>query len=90
VTEVQEKNVISDTALTGIHYWKHGRDFVRSAKKMIAKNITSANGEYYIGPTFNELILDNYKVGIHMISKEAINFVGTPEDLEIYENRQYK
>lgn len=90
VTEVKEKQVISDTALTGIHYWKHGYDFVRSAKKMISKNITSADGEYYIAPTYNELILDNSKVGIHMISKEAINFVGTPEDLEIYENRKTK
>lgn len=90
VTEVQEKTLISNIALTGIHYWKHGRDFVRSAKKMISKNITSANGEYYIGPTYNELILDNKKVGIHMISKEAINFVGTPEDLEIYESQKTK
>jgi dTDP-glucose pyrophosphorylase len=88
VTEVQEKNVISDVALTGIHYWKHGSEFVRSAKKMIAKHITSYNGEYYIGPTYNELILDNKKVGIHMISKQAIHFVGTPEDLELYESRK--
>lgn len=88
VVEVQEKNVISDVALTGIHYWKQGREFVRSAKKMISKNITSANGEYYIAPTYNELIIDNKKVGIHMISKQAINFVGTPEDLEIYESRK--
>lgn len=87
VTEVQEKNVISDVALTGIHYWKHGRDFIQSAKKMISKNITSANGEYYIAPTYNELILDNKKVGIHMISKQAIHFVGTPKDLELYESR---
>jgi len=90
VTEVQEKNVISGIALTGIHYWKQGREFVRSAKKMISKNITSANGEYYIAPTYNELILDNKKVGIHMISKEAISFVGTPNDLEIYESRKCK
>jgi dTDP-glucose pyrophosphorylase len=90
VVEVQEKNVISDVALTGIHYWKQGREFVRSAKKMISKNITSANGEYYIAPTYNQLILDNKKVGIHMISKQAIHFVGTPKDLELYESRQYK
>lgn len=90
VTEIQEKQVISNTALTGIHYWKHGYDFVRSAKKMISKNLTSANGEYYIGPTYNEFILDNGKVGIHMISDDAINFVGTPEDLEIYESRKAK
>jgi dTDP-glucose pyrophosphorylase len=88
VTEIQEKNVISDVALTGIHYWKQGREFIKSAKKMISKNITSANGEYYIGPTYNELILDNKKVGIHMITKQAIHFVGTPEDLELYESRK--
>ena len=36
VTEVVEKKVISDIALTGIHYWKRGSDFVASAKQLIA------------------------------------------------------
>lgn len=87
VTEIQEKNVISGTALTGIHYWKHGSDFVRSATKMMLDSNMS-NGEFYIGPTYNYLIAEGKKVGIHMIGTDAIHFVGTPKDLENYENRK--
>ena len=87
VVEVQEKNVISDIALTGIHYWKQGSDFVKSAKDMMADENFDAS-EYYVGPTYNYLIKDNKKVGVHTIVQNAIHFVGTPEDLEIYENRE--
>lgn len=87
VTEVQEKNVISDHALTGIHYWKQGQDFVNSATKMLKENVTSHN-EFYIGPTYNYLIREGKKVGIANIKNSNINFIGTPEDLEDYESRK--
>ena len=88
VYEIQEKIVISDHALTGIHYWKNGSDFVRTASKMLSENARSSNGEFYIGPTYNYLINENKKVGAYQIDKKAIHFIGTPEDLEIYESRQ--
>ena len=87
VTQVVEKEVVSNIALTGIHYWKQGSDFVKSAKAMIENNI-STKDEFYIGPTYNLLIEDGKKIGHHMIPAEAIHFVGTPEDLEAYESRQ--
>lgn len=87
VTEIQEKNVISDVALTGIHYWKHGEDFVRTATNMLKDNSRSANGEFYVGPTYNYLIKEGKKVGIHLIEKKAIHFIGTPQDLEAYESK---
>lgn len=88
VVEVVEKEVVSNVALTGIHYWKHGRDFVKSAKQLIDNGRRSFNGEYYIGPTYNELIKNGNKVGICMIPNNAIYFIGTPDDLELYESRQ--
>lgn len=88
VYEIQEKMVISDHALTGIHYWKHGSDFVRTATKMLSENSRSNNNEFYIGPTYNYLINENKKVGAYQIDSKAIHFIGTPEDLEIYESRQ--
>lgn len=88
VVEIEEKKVISNFALTGIHYWKHGSDFVSSAKEMISKNIRSANNEFYVGPTYNQLIANNKKVGVHTIPNEAIHFVGTPSDLEQYESQK--
>lgn len=90
VVDVQEKNVISNQALTGIHYWKHGSDFVRSASKMIEDNIRSGNNEFYIGPTYNNLIKEGKKIGSYLIKPDEIHFVGTPEDLERYESRKTK
>ena len=87
--EFAEKRVISEFSLNGIHYWKHGSDFVSSTKKMIEKNIR-VNNEFYIAPTYNELILNKKKIIIHHINKSLHHAVGTPEDLKKYEDLQTK
>lgn len=81
VTEVAEKNPISDNATVGYYYWKHGSDFVKYANQMIEKNIR-VNNEFYVCPVFNEAIQDNKKIRIHE-AKEMWG-LGTPEDLEYY------
>ena len=40
VSEVAEKNPISNNATVGVYHWKHGSDFVKYAEQMITKNIT--------------------------------------------------
>ena len=81
VTEVAEKNPISDNATVGYYYWKHGSDFVKYANQMIEKNIR-VNNEFYVCPVFNEAIQDNKKIRIYE-AKEMWG-LGTPEDLEYY------
>lgn len=81
IKEVKEKEVISNMATVGIYYWKHGLDFVRSAKSMISKNIR-VNGEFYVAPTYNELILEGKKIKPFNIEK--MFGLGTPEDLEYF------
>jgi dTDP-glucose pyrophosphorylase len=83
-SEFVEKVVVSDHALTGIHYWRHGSDFVASATQMIEDNATSANGEFYVAPTYNYMIKNNKRIGVHEIKENEIHFVGTPADLETY------
>jgi NDP-sugar pyrophosphorylase family protein len=85
--EFAEKKVISDFALTGIHYWKKGKDFVASAEKMIEDNAVSGAGEFYVAPTYNYLIKQNKKIGVTVINDNEIYFIGTPADLESYESR---
>ena len=77
VSEVAEKNPISDNATVGIYFWKHGRDFVQYAEQMIDKNIRT-NGEFYVCPVFNEAIGDGKKVRVKSIDK--MWGIGTPED----------
>lgn len=81
VTEVAEKQPISDCATTGIYWWKHGSDFVKYAEQMIEKNIRT-NREFYVCPVFNEAIQNNKKV--MTCHCDAFWCLGTPEDLEFY------
>jgi len=81
VTEVAEKNPISDKATVGFYYWKHGSDFVKYAEQMIKKNI-SVNNEFYVCPVYNEAIQD--KKEIRVFEVEKMWGLGTPEDLNYY------
>lgn len=81
VTEVAEKNPISDNATVGYYYWKHGLDFVKYAEEMINKNVR-VNNEFYVCPVFNEAILDKRK--IRTFDTNGMWGLGTPEDLEYY------
>ena len=78
-----EKKVISMHSLNGIHYWKCGKDFVRSAEKMISKNIR-VNNEFYISESYNQLIEEGRNIGIYEISPAEHCAIGTPEDLMNY------
>jgi NDP-sugar pyrophosphorylase family protein len=84
-TKFAEKEVISNHSLNGIHYWKKGSDFVKSAEKMIKENIR-VNNEFYIAPTYNQMIEENKKITIYKIERKSHHPVGTPEDLKKYEN----
>ena len=81
VSEVAEKNPISDNATVGIYYWKHGSDYVKYANQMIGKNVRT-NNEFYVCPVFNEAIQDGKKVRLKMIDK--MWGIGTPEDLNYF------
>ena len=81
VTEVAEKNPISDNATVGYYYWKHGSDFVKYAEQMIEKNIR-VNNEFYVCPVFNEAIDDGKQIRTH--EAKGMWGLGTPEDLEYY------
>jgi len=78
VTEVAEKNPISDIATVGIYFWKKGSDYVKYAEKMIEKNVR-INNEFYVCPVFNQAIEDGKKIITHQIDKML--GLGTPEDL---------
>ena len=81
VTQVAEKNPISDIATVGYYYWKKGSDFVTYAEKMIDKNIR-VNNEFYVCPVYNQAIEDGKKIRTFDIPK--MWGLGTPEDLKNY------
>ena len=81
VTEVAEKNPISDIATVGYYYWKKGSDFVKYAEDMIEKDIR-VNNEFYVCPVFNQAIEDCKEIRTFDIPK--MWGLGTPEDLKYY------
>ncbi len=85
VTEVREKEVISNQATVGIYNYAHGADFVRYAKSMIEKDIR-VNGEFYVAPVYNEMIEDGKKIKCFDIGsvEDGMYGLGTPEDLDIF------
>jgi HAD superfamily hydrolase (TIGR01509 family) len=86
VTEVAEKNPISDIATVGVYYWAKGSDYVKYAEQMIDKNIR-VNNEFYVCPVFNEAINGGKKIKTFHIDK--MWGLGTPEDLRYFiENKK--
>jgi len=85
VNKVIEKQVISNEATVGIYNFRRGIDFVNSAQQMILKNLR-VNNEFYVAPTYNEMILEGAKVGIFNIGKEfkGMYGMGIPSDLELF------
>jgi dTDP-glucose pyrophosphorylase len=83
VTSVVEKVAVSDEATTGIYNFKWGHDFVRAAETMIREGLR-VNGEFYVAPTYNQLIREGCKVGHYNVGSEGDGMygLGTPADLD--------
>lgn len=87
IIEVAEKIPISNMASCGVYYYRCGKDFINATRSMIAKNIRT-NGEFYIAPTYNEIIESGKKIIPFFVDK--MHGMGTPEDLEQFVvNRRY-
>ena len=89
ITEVVEKQVISNEATVGIYNYTHGHYFVKAAMKMIQKDLR-VNNEFYVAPAYNELIQDGYNIGYYNVGIEYddMHGLGTPIDLKHYLNHK--
>ncbi len=83
VTQVKEKEAISEFATVGIYLFSKGNEFVNAAIDMIIEN-DRVNNEFYTCPVYNYLIADGAKIGIYNIEQSAMHGIGTPEDLNSY------
>lgn len=83
VSSVVEKVVVSDEATTGIYSFRAGRDFVRAAETMIREGLR-VNGEFYVAPTYNQLIHEGFNIGYYNVGSDCDGMygLGTPADLD--------
>lgn len=86
VVRTAEKEPISNFATVGLYYFSRGKDFVWAAEEMIKKNLR-VHGEFYVCPTYNELIQRGDKI-IAPEVKEMWS-LGTPEDVDHF-NKYYR
>ena len=82
VVRVVEKEVVSNEATVGIYGFRRGRDFVRAADAMIARN-ARVRGEFYLAPVYNELIAEGMRVEVRSVGRldEGMHGLGEPEDV---------
>ena len=85
VVEVVEKKVVSNEATVGIYNFARGSDFVRSADRMIEKDLR-VNGEFYVAPAYNEMIGDGARLTCSNIGKvgDGMYGIGVPVDFEAF------
>lgn len=85
VSQVVEKQVVSDEATVGIYNYRHGSDFVAAAREMIANN-DRTNNEFYVAPAYNYMIKNGLQVGYMNIGADRAGMygLGVPEDLEYF------
>lgn len=79
VKQIKEKEVISNYATNGLHFWTKSFDFYNSCDKMFDRNDTVLN-EFYIGPSYNYMINSDKKVLQYFFNEHFP--IGIPGDLE--------
>lgn len=85
-TKFQEKFAISQHAMNGIHYWKNGRDFVRTVQMVIDHDIR-VNGEHYLSSSYNFLINEGKKINTFKMQNQEYCSLGSPEEINANLNR---
>ena len=85
VSEVVEKQVVSNEATVGIYNFRRGADFVRAAERMIEMGLR-VNNEFYVAPAYNQLIEEGYKIAVMRTGREydGMYGLGVPDDLAFF------
>lgn len=84
--EAAEKRPISDLATAGFYWFAQGRDFVRAAERMILKDAHVDNA-FFICPAYNEMILEQKRIGVHRMDPGGYHSLTTPALLQRYEEQ---
>ena len=84
VTQVAEKDPISELATVGWYYWRDGKQFEQSVIDMMAAN-DRVNNEFYTCPTYNYLL--KQACAVTTFNVDVMQGIGTPEDLQQFLNK---
>ncbi len=85
VTQVREKQVISNLATVGIYGFESGKA-LRQALDWMRDADDTVNGEFYVAPAYNHLIERGSRIVSHNLGpvSAVMHGLGTPEDYEAF------
>lgn len=83
VTEIKEKQKISNYANTGCYCFVSGHVLAEYCRKVINNNVRQ-NGEYYMSCVIDLMLKDNYMFNANIIKEDDFCCVGTPLQLKLY------
>jgi dTDP-glucose pyrophosphorylase len=83
VVEAAEKRPISNHATTGFYYYRRGQDFLDAAFHTLLKG-AHVDGAFFICPVFNEMILNQKKIGTRDIERSLYHTLKTADDIRKY------
>ena len=84
VTEVREKQRISDNCTLGAYYFKSCRLYADLYHDYYSSDDKLEKGEKYVAPLYNHLIGKGKDVRISIVDYDKVHVLGTPEELEAF------
>jgi hypothetical protein len=84
VLEAAQQEPISQHATAGVFWFARVGEFVESTKNLIRKNASVA-GKFFVAPVFNELILNQAKVGVYELDVNRYRPLKTRKQVEQFE-----
>ncbi|WP_428153205.1 glycosyltransferase family 2 protein [Brevundimonas sp.] len=85
VLEAAEKRVISKDAIAGVYYFKSGEILTDAAMSSIKSN-ASVDGQFYVSPALNEVILSGGKVLFERVDHRKYHSFYSPEKIRAFED----
>ena len=84
VVEASEKRPITRNATAGFYWFRRAGDFVKAVQSMLRKD-AHVDGNFYICPCFNQMILTHARIGVHHIPSEAYRPVKSAHQHDVIE-----
>lgn len=80
----KEKYAVSELALNGIHYWKHGETFIKTAEQMVIDNVRVSN-EFYVSETYNYCVRNGLKIRHYPMARGEFYALGNVKEIKFFE-----
>lgn len=86
--EVREKQRISDNCTLGAYYFKSCGLYEQMYEEYYKMDANMEAGEKYVAPLYNYMISKGMDIRICLVDPEKVHVLGTPEELEVFNNQK--